>query len=111
MKFAISCLFCFAFVQKTFTQDSSQQFWLGKTAGNISHLDFGLSEDRLGGAKMTYLDTNVVLKIVDSVGDNYKVQLSKYHSAYIYKSLVVKDSLLTNKPYYLTDKWMIYGDR
>lgn len=110
MKYAIICLFCFAFVQRTFTQDSLHQFWLGKTAGNIPHLDYGLGEDRLGGAKMTYLDSNIILKIVDSAGDNYKVQLSKYHSAYIYKSLVVKDSSLIEKPYYLTDKWMIRGD-
>jgi len=110
MKYALICLFCFAFVPKTFTQDSLRKFWLGKTTGNIPHLDYGLGEDRLGGAKMTYLDTNIVLKIIDSAGDNYKVQLSKYHSAYIYKSLVATDSLLISKPYYLTDKWMIWGD-
>jgi hypothetical protein len=32
-----------------------------------------------GGAKMTFLDTGVVIKVVDSTLVNYKVQLSKGH--------------------------------
>ena len=110
MKYLLSCLLFFIFIQKNSGQDSLQKSWLGKTTGSLPHLEYGLGDDRLGGAKMTYLDTGIVLKIIDSIGDNYKVQLSKYHSAYIYKSFIIKDSLLIMKPYYLTDKWKVFGD-
>jgi len=53
------------------------------TKGRLAHLLFGLGEDRLGGAKIGYLDSMVQLNIVGKVGTKYKVQLSKYHSAYI----------------------------
>jgi N-acetylmuramoyl-L-alanine amidase len=36
-----------------------------------------------GWAKIGYLDSNIVLKIIGKVGSHYKVQLSKTHSAYI----------------------------
>lgn len=42
-----------------------------------------MGEDRLGGAKIGYLDSNIILKIVGKVGPHYKVQLSKTHTAYI----------------------------
>ena len=112
MKYMLITLATFVYTLQSFSQNinTPNTSWLGKTIGNIPHLEYGLGDDRLGGAKMTYLDTNVVLKIIDSVGDNYKVQLSQYHSAYIYKTFVAKDSTLQPKPYYLTDKWKVYGD-
>ena len=65
-------------------------------------LNYGLGEDRLGGAKMTFLDSNVVLKVVDSVQGNYKVQISKYHSAYIDKKhvsipVIIKEKIQLSK--------------
>ncbi|MEO9211180.1 MAG: N-acetylmuramoyl-L-alanine amidase, partial [Ginsengibacter sp.] len=57
----------------------------------------------------TFLDSNVVLKIVDSVKDNYKVQLSQFHSAYISKSLVTKVDSLQEKNQ-LSGSWKVYGD-
>jgi N-acetylmuramoyl-L-alanine amidase len=53
------------------------------TKGRLAHLLFGLGEDRLGGAKIGYLDSMVQLNIVGKVGAKYKVQLSKYRNAYI----------------------------
>ena len=53
------------------------------TKGRLAHLLFGLGEDRLGGAKIGYLDSLVQLNIVGKVGTKYKVQLSKYRTAYI----------------------------
>src|SRR5690606_14961086 len=50
-----------------------------KTVGDFSFLEYGMGEDRLGGAKMTFLDTGIVLNVVDSVGSRYKVQLSRLH--------------------------------
>jgi N-acetylmuramoyl-L-alanine amidase len=57
-------------------QDSSKYF-LAKTTGKLPFLKYGLGEDRLGGAKMGFLDSNVALKVIDSFGIDYKVQLSK----------------------------------
>ncbi|HET6996713.1 MAG TPA: hypothetical protein VFI06_17085, partial [Chitinophagaceae bacterium] len=81
---------------------------MGRTTDTLPHLEYGLGEDRLGGAKMTFLDTMVVIKVVDSVKDVYKVQLSKNHFAYLPKKHFKADSLLKAQPFYLTNTWKVY---
>ena len=44
----------------------------GQNAGLLPFLKYGLGEDRLGGAKMTYLDSNILVKVADSIKDDYK---------------------------------------
>ncbi len=83
---------------------------IGKTTGTLPFLEYGLGEDRLGGAKMTYLDTGVVVKVIDSTIINYKVQLSRNHFAYLAKSSFSRDSSIKNQPYYLTSSWLVDGD-
>lgn len=90
-------------------QDSAQSFWLGRSSGKLPALVDGLGDDRLGGTKLGYLDTGVVLKVVDSVNALYQVQLSKYHSAFIERSYVRKDSTIIEKPFYLTHSWKVQG--
>ena len=58
------------------------------TKGRLAHLLFGLGEDRLGGAKIGYLDSMVLLNVTGKVGSNYRVQLSKYRSAFIPDDLI-----------------------
>ncbi len=72
-------------------------------------LAYGLGEDRLGGAKLGYIDTNIILKAIDSTKEMYKVQLSKNHTAYIEKSFAKEDTVTQLKPFYLTDAWSIKG--
>ena len=91
------------------SQDATKNFWLGRTSGKLPNLSYGLGEDRLGGAKLGYIDTNVVLKIIDSTKELYLVQLSKNHSAYIAKEFVKPDSITKLKPFYLTDSWYVKG--
>lgn len=91
-------------------QDNGSKYFLVRTIGKLPFLEYGLGDDRLGGAKMTYLDSNVVLKIVDSFGIDYKVQLSKYHSAYIDKQSVERLNGKKPPPYYLTNSWKVFGD-
>ena len=91
-----------------FAQNGSSYF-LARTTGALPFLEYGIGEDRLGGAKMTFLDSNILLKVVDSFKTKYKVQLSKFHSAYVEKINVVKDSLGATKSY-LTGNWRVYGD-
>lgn len=49
-----------------------------------AYLQYGSGTDRLGGSKMGYLDPGIVLKVVGTVGDLYKVQLSSNRYAYIH---------------------------
>ena len=56
--------------------NASNIVYYGRTTGKLPALSYGMGEDRLGGAKMGYIDSNVLLKIVDSVKDMYTVQLS-----------------------------------
>jgi N-acetylmuramoyl-L-alanine amidase len=80
-----------------------------RSKGKLTMLAYGLGEDRLGGAKMGYIDTNVLLKVVDSTKDQYLVQLSKFHKAYVSKNDIKKDSSKP-RPYYLTNSWSIKGE-
>jgi N-acetylmuramoyl-L-alanine amidase len=91
-------------------QDTTHKYFLAKTTGKLSFLKYGLGEDRLGGAKMTFLDSNIVLKVIDSFGIDYKIQLSKYHTAYIDKQSVQHLPGRKQPPYYLTGSWKVYGD-
>ena len=58
------------------------------TKGRLAHLLFGLGEDRLGGAKIGYLDSMVLLNVTGKFGTDYRVQLSKYRSAFIPDDLI-----------------------
>jgi len=80
------------------------------TKGRLSHLLFGLGEDRLGGAKIGYLDSLVQLNVTGKVGSQYKVQLSKYRSAFIddeYLSFLPKGTFM---PESLTTNFRAWGD-
>jgi N-acetylmuramoyl-L-alanine amidase len=92
------------------SQTVSKKFFFVHTIGKLPFLEYGLGDDRLGGAKMTFLDSNVLLKVVDSSGRDYKVQLSRNHSAYIAKENVAITPNLIERPYYLTGNWKVYGD-
>lgn len=84
-------------------------YLLGKSIGKLPALSYGLGDDRLGGAKMGYIDTGVLFKIVDSVGSMYKVQLSKLHSAFIEKESISCDTIFKSKPFYLTSSFKSNG--
>ena len=87
---------------------TAQQFFSVRTTGALPFLEYGIGDDRLGGAKMTFLDSNILLKVVDSFKTDYKVQLSKDHAAYIDKASVIPNSTIFKN--YLTGSWKIYGD-
>ena len=94
-----------------FSQSNTQgKPLVGKTTGSLPYLEYGLGSDRLGGAKMTYLDTNIIVKVIDSTIGNYKIQLSKNHLAYLPKANFKQDSTIKIQPYYLTSSWMVNGD-
>lgn len=82
----------------------------GRTTGKLPYLNYGLGEDRLGGAKMGYLDSNVLVKVMDSTKDDYKVQLSGAHFAYLPKTAFRPDTAIRLQPFYLTNSWKVWGD-
>ncbi len=88
----------------------SQPLVFGRTTGPLPYLEYGPGDDRLGGAKMTYLDSNILMKVTDSTKDDYKVQLSKAHFAFLPKTAFKQDTTLSSKPYYLTASWKVWGN-
>ena len=83
---------------------------LGRTKGALPYLEYGLGDDRLGGAKMTYLDSNILLRVVDSTGEDYKVKLAAQHTAFLPKRSFAVDTGARLQPQYLTGSWRVYGD-
>ena len=91
-------------------QQSQSNILLGRSTGKLPSMVYSLGEDRLGAAKLGYIDTNILLRVIDSTKDLYRVQLSKYHSAYIDKSYFKADSSIQLKPFYLTSSYLAKGD-
>jgi N-acetylmuramoyl-L-alanine amidase len=94
-----------------FAQDS---ILLARTTGKLPFIEYGIGDDRLGGAKMSYLDSNILLKIVDSFKTDYKVQLSKNHSGYIAKESLKIIKKQANVPVihnaHLSSTLRVFGD-
>lgn len=87
------------------------EYKVAKTVGDFPFLEYGTGQDRLGGAKMTFLDTGVVLNIIDSVGSRYKVRLSHLHHAFIPKNKVeLTGGSLSGDDISLTKSWYVSGD-
>ncbi len=108
MKKILTILLLFSFFD-SFSQKDLHDYFYVRTNDSLPFLKYGLGKDRLGGAKMTFLDSNIVLKVIDSSKDDYKVQLSEFHSAYIEKKKVYKTADL-NYHQHLTESWKVCGD-
>ncbi len=99
-----------AFVFAANAQSSFYTPWIGRSTGKLPALAYGLGEDRLGGAKMGYIDSNIALRVMDTIKGMYLVQLSKFHQAFIEQQYVRKDSLNRLKPWYVTGSISAKGD-
>lgn len=108
MKIILTILFVsLSFI--SWSQKKSNNFFYVTTKDSLPFLKYSLGEDRLGSAKMTFLDSEVVLKVVDSFKTDYKVQLSELHSAWIDKKNVLQIQFKNFKQN-LTDSWKVFGD-
>lgn len=104
-KYAIVFLISFLYITAY-----TQNYWLAKTSGKLPSLLYGVGEDRLGGAKMTYIDTNVLLRILDTTKTNAcKVQLSKNRIGYIERQYFTIDSTIKEKSYYISSNFNVFG--
>ncbi len=81
-----------------------------QTKGKLPFLLLGLGEDRLGGAKMGYLDSLVKLYAVSKVGNKYCVQLSRNRQAYIEEEYVDVIRNGSFSPASLTGSMRVWGD-
>jgi N-acetylmuramoyl-L-alanine amidase len=95
----------------SYSQDS---VWIARTKGPLPFMEYGIGDDRLGGAKLGYLDSNILVKIVDSFNTDYKIRLSSLHSAYIAKTSVTLLNRQANRPVahnaHLSGSMKVYGD-
>jgi N-acetylmuramoyl-L-alanine amidase len=80
------------------------------TKGRLAHLEYGLGEDRLGGAKIGYIDSLIPLKIIGKVGSHFKVKLAPSRTAYIPDELVNPLPPGTFMPSSLTGKIKVFND-
>lgn len=98
-------------VIRSFSQDS---VWWARTTGQLPFIEYGIGDDRLGGAKMGFLDSNVLVKIIDSFKTDYKVSLSEQHTGYIAKTSVVLMNKEANYPVHhnahLSGSIRVFGD-
>ena len=78
MRFVVCYLLFLLSGLSAYSQDS---VWWARTTGKFPFMEYGIGDDRLGGAKLGFLDSNVLVRIVDSFGADYKIQLSAAHAA------------------------------
>ena len=100
----------FAQIRDTITVFPKDSLVYIRTKGPMTYLNYGLGEDRLGGAKMGYLDSLVLLKVTEKYKDQYHVQLTNSLSAWIPQNLTKRDTLVKLPVQYLTTSWRVWGD-
>lgn len=84
---------------------SGEHTLIGLTTGATPYLDYGLGTDRLGGAKLGYIDTLVQLHITGKIGDSYRVKLADDQQAYIGKQNVKLLGGVHFVPVSLSENW------
>ncbi len=89
---------------------SAPEFFFARTKGLLPYVEYGPGDDRLGGAKMTYLDSGILLKVIDSLGSDYIIELTNSLHAFIQKSSTVPDTARNHPAHYLSGNWKTYRD-
>ena len=83
-----------------------------RTIGKLPQLAYSTGEDRLGSAKMGYIDTNIVFKVIDTVKNLYKVKLSATRHAFIEKLYAepLPDTITVPVNQFLSASWSVKGN-
>jgi len=84
---------------------------VGVTKGDRPYLNYGLGTDRLGGAKLSFMEAGIKLNIDGMNGNQYKVKLTDNFDAWIPKEQVDLLPVGTLPVHSLTDSWAAYGGR
>ena len=105
----LKIFFIVLFFLTTASPSIAQGFTI-KTKGSFPYLVYSNdARDRLGGAKMTFLDTAVVMRATGTSNGYYNVQLSKNHQAYIPTDYADRTSTFLGNNY-LGGSLKAYGD-
>lgn len=83
---------------------------VGITRGERVALDFGLGDDRLGGAKLSFIQEGIRLAITGKMNGRYRVRLTENQEAWIPEDQVALQPPGTHLPYSLTGNWSVTGD-
>src|SRR6187402_1959147 len=99
-------LLFFLQVPSFFAQEAVPSYII--TKGKLPQLAYSSGEDRLGSAKIGYIDTSVVMKVIDTVKNLYKVQFSSLHYGFIEKFYTepFHDTILSTA---LCESWRVKG--
>ncbi len=84
---------------------------VGVVISERSFLNYGLGTNRLGGAKLSFLEKGIKLIINGMVGNQYRVKLTDNMEAWIPKEQVKLLPYGTLLPKSLTDSWAVYGGK
>ena len=84
---------------------------VGIARGERPYLNYGLGEDRLGGAKLSFINAGVRLTLTGKAGDQYRVALAENQEAWIPEQQVEVQPEGTPPPFSLTGSWNVYGEK
>jgi N-acetylmuramoyl-L-alanine amidase len=104
------CIIAILTTQYLSAQTANPSYIPARSAGKLPAIAYGQGDDRLGGARMGYIDTSVLFRVVDSTKELYHVQLSRFHSGYMEKQFLRFDSLPTERSFYLSGSIRAKGD-
>ena len=97
---SVVLIFSIFFTSSSFAQYDSSFYVRSK--GKLPSLAYSMGDDRLGSPKIGYIDSGILLHIVDSSEEWYKVQMSQTHAAFIDKGYTMKLENFEPRPYYYT---------
>lgn len=80
-----------------------------KTTGKLPQLAWSSGQDRLGSAKMGYIDTGITMEVADTLGRLYKIKLSQNRHAFIEKNLVTPIEVLMKPGVVTSESWRVKG--
>jgi N-acetylmuramoyl-L-alanine amidase len=83
---------------------------VGRTKGFMPYLNFGTGTDRLGGAKIGYIDTLINLNITGKQGQAYRVALTANQQAWIFQEFIDLMPQGIFPPNSLTSSFYCYGE-
>lgn len=72
-----------------------------------AYLNYSAGQDRLGGAKINYIDSAISMLVIDSLDRLYKVKLSDSRYAFIPKEFVSVAPLGTSPAFTISSSWSV----
>lgn len=107
-KLCLKCLVLLSVGYLLSMEGVAQTKWV-KTTGKLPQLAWSTGQDRLGSAKMGYIDTGIVLLVTDSLAGRYKVQLSENRHAFLDTTYAQPFVTEKQQPPVTIESWSVKG--